>query len=1657
MEEIAGKIQILPPDLLREISKGSLVRYVNECNDARKVSQLWQSLLMTFSTASLSNDHTTAACNAVSAFLDAASASENEETQQLAFSGQTWLAVFQVYLDRFEYTKPKPMRQVLISLVTILAKNQDSQEKNALRSRIGDAVLPGVILSEQRSRLKGSLVSLDVFIRKTAVTVSDLVDMTATWLLNNYERFLALCVDDCKALSITPAQFAQADMQNQEYVASLREIAAKVFVLSLLKQVQNKELASVSGSVLATFVERMKYELESQQVSPEESQQWSAIWAAPFKHISLRNLDNLETIANNVFEPLFTADPSGFKVFINQLPVKSLLAGDMTDAPLAEYMVLFAALQVGKKLGLVHEDHYFTNSASKKTADEVVVLNSEIIGQFLLHRESSIRIATLALLITTFSTTKPVSAAAMRVIMKGLPSMHAESDAYSRGEVVSLTRKLIVRLKSGVTDDQKSTLATTTDSTQQAKTDSNSLYFQRSDTATRAYLGAYIDFLKADLQSTASYQRHITALKALGLVLESGLDTRVVRTQSAKPDPAQVKWKLHMEVVDSSLLRLLVDLLLDPFEEVRATSLNIIKLFPRDILLTGLASSAESKPNVGVHLIDALSRAEQLASNTSRADHADTVARLYHLLFSVAATGQATATSRQWWETKIGIVDAILKKLEEKLSLPGGLFSSAMRNAPLHGYVSALRYIILTPKFYQLISDEPGKDFGPWRTIHTRISKICDQIWLEVRPVLCIDSPEGHTDEPAEDMDVGPKDILSYSWRALRESSLLLHSTLANTTYGPRGDDGLKRADYEKIGTASFIQLAELRHRGAFTTVSQTFATCCQRCSQSNDPSISSLPQGWYQEAKKIIFETASKLTRRSAGIPALVTGVLSSTLRGPLFQQVITELLEITGLLAEQSETTQDMELPQVHAMNCLKDIFTNNKLGPRTEAYVMPALTLSAERMGSPIWNLRNSGLMLFRALLTRMYRDIPGARLGFGGESGSEPGARVSFHKYPGLMQLVSDLLAPEGLNKVIEAGSIDMVTERVFPALELVGEKIPMLSDNDDTTLRDLVLHWINSPVWGIREHAARVYASLLNRSDILQELQKLIDFESQQTSQNLLHGKAMCIRYALRRFQYTPQPYWNGHIDEIVSLLRRAFSLLFPSSRSPFVASALMETLNDTVEQSVRNGQEGRMATFLEEVFENHDLYDILDYLLNTNEPSWKSSSTTRASSLLRRTLAWAAVLKMMLRGRESDLTLFLQALSSFDPNAARWILEELDGLFGEKEAYRVNLLNIYTSILLGDHLEIVRTSATANLASILERLLDYRHDNLKGINLPWDALSERFRSAEETENWNREMSDAGLRLQGCLLAVKASLSQWQALPDFGSALRSWTTKLRFALQEETEFTTRLAAVKSLGTFGRILRPLGSPARTDPVFLDVYLILYDMLNDDDEELRDISAATASWALSYSSVSPSKAVALAPLNASGLLAEFIARSYSDSPLLSQRIFNYACGQGPRISDCSGAPKLVPVSDLFSELRKESTVLFVEEKQNLFIDDVRELGLWSQKLSILTESSYQEGLVKSLSQWVSDGLGYIADLSTEETGKDGLLGWASKPETFTLGLRVFSLATAFTSDSFAGRQYLGQDREVLRRRLQTLQETGQAAYLHHEWLSMIQKALE
>lgn len=76
--------------------------------------------------------------------------------------------------------------------------------------------------------------------------------------------------------------------------------------------------------------------------------------------------------------------------------------------------------------------------------------------------------------------------------------------------------------------------------------------------------------------------------------------------------------------------------------------------------------------------------------------------------------------------------------------------------------------------------------------------------------------------------------------------SVLLRSIISAAPIGSSKSDFLTPQIYEKLGRLCFTQLLELRHRGAFSIVSQTFAAFCRRCVTSDNPALRALPETWY-------------------------------------------------------------------------------------------------------------------------------------------------------------------------------------------------------------------------------------------------------------------------------------------------------------------------------------------------------------------------------------------------------------------------------------------------------------------------------------------------------------------------------------------------------------------------------------------------------------------------------------------------------------------------------------------------------------------------------------------------------------------------------------------------------------------------------------------
>ena len=191
----------------------------------------------------------------------------------------------------------------------------------------------------------------------------------------------------------------------------------------------------------------------------------------------------------------------------------------------------------------------------------------------------------------------------------------------------------------------------------------------------------------------------------------------------------------------------------------------------------------------------------------------------------------------------------------------------------------------------------------------------------------------------------------------------------------------------------------------------------------------------------------------------------------------------------------------------------------------------------------------------------------------------------------------------------------------------------------------------------------------------------------------------------------------------------------------------------------------------------------------------------------------------------------------------------------------------------------------------------------------------------------------------------------------------------------------------------------NPSSSNPALLPVYAVLYDFLNDDDEDIRDAASRIGKDILH---VSP-----MIPLVASELLAKQMGEVYGIQML--DLAIGKLVGRGG-------------VQEILDETVKNKGVLFVKEKQNLYVDEVREVELWKGVIENVLLKGVREGKIEGhraegsmsvLLRFVRDGLAALNDFRCEggdgikeaAGSGDGALGWSTScEEIFILGWRVY-----------------------------------------------------
>lgn len=1274
-----------------------------------------------------------------------------------------------------------------------------------------------------------------------------------------------------------------------------------------------------------------------------------------------------------------------------------------------------------------HESTFYTmtkiadefSGPGQSTTTDSVELDGKVLERFLIHNSYDVRSFAMSLLISSSSSTRPYSTMTFELLRKHLRSCHADPDAKFRNEILGISKNMIKRLNGAISTLEKDLARTkakasasqvretavNTHISKGAKEISNAGETWLRDTldAHNRFFSWYLQFLRQELAPTASYQRHITALKALVAIIKLG-----------KENPGGPGENLY---TDSQWIRIILDLIMDPFDDVRETATNLLMLFPPENTQKEVAvSSTLANITPLAMLSEFTSRAAAQASRTSRADHSDGAARSYGLLCAWEIT----------LERRLSLLSRVLDTLEAKISGAEEDLAYAVMTEPVHGDFAAVRYMwqVLSQARY---SEAQLQLLAPSQT---RIVDLCARIWGAVSYVLCDDSPEGKVLENNDGLD--SKGLLSYSFRAIHESSQLMRTMVGNLGFSRAAGFLLPTPEvFRRVGNLAFSQLSTLRHRGAFSSVSLNFTCCCQNARNphvASGDSEQSLLEEWYKGALSCIYAQRST-TRRSAGIPALITAILASNATSPSFEQVIRTLEEIAQRPALVSET-DGSNLPQVHAFNSLKEVFKTSLLSKKAERYLPECLELATNSLKAEVWAIRNCALLLLRSLMDSIFgtgESKSALEAGWDGKT-----LRVSYTKYPSLPPILLNLLQSGQL--AMEPGTLtsSSATESVFPALDIIRRAGPPESHRDE--LYKLIVRYLGSQQWHVREIAARTLCSFLLNESWLSSVQRLL--QESRGSANRLHGTFLTLKFFLER---TSMDRNEGRLlgQTIVPELDGESQL------AGFVADIkTLGRLLDEFESDVTICSEV-WAAFIEVRTLTWETTPPASVQLSeaeqlTHAKIARGRTSFSSLALLDHRLGIRSLREAVaLTGIDGLKARLVDALD-LDTDTACMLLEAVPTIWGKSQAYE--LCKLYLDLCKHTKVPEARAQALTNLAE----LLDDHISQGKLQDVPSPEELETFQQSL-LDSINPTLANAVLLASGPVMAIQTLPHNGQlSFFMFEQRLRAWGKTVADALHDSNTFDMRMAAASAIRSFAAAVR---SAAGGDAAYLPVLLALYNTLIDDDDEIRDVGAVATALVTS----SDPRPQPLVAVDAADALLTWLRERFGHTNEFRAYVACRLVGD-PLIALDIGVQDLnawTAPEKLFAEALEVDESLFAVEEQNLFIDEVRETQRWADVFNALPRDYDQtegdggvagkvlimDSSLDALKRWVEKAL----DALVAQIGHDdGPLGWASNADAFALCHRVLVCGTVMA-------ELLGEEGAGISDALARVKDNGQASRLH------------
>lgn len=715
--------------------------------------------------------------------------------------------------------------------------------------------------------------------------------------------------------------------------------------------------------------------------------------------------------------------------------------------------ILLSILRVGQELGI--EEEPFCN-------DRLISL--ETINKLL--KQDEFKLAAFELLTFSLKKSSPVHSCVFDLMKENMMVFFVDTRIEVRNYFCSSFKHFVYRLRDSAHSLHKSASSMKKANKFPAEQKQKFNYVE----GCKLFLEWLLEFLKLQICPGTQYQRNDVALKLLKNVIESGLDSSIPTKYFDMKNARTYPFSIPI-FRDNCMVRLLFDCLASNFSDIRQTA--------KTMLLMALEGS--DAPTLKQY-IDWGAIKQQTDIFLAEYQYSDIGAALESVRFHASAD-------------KLNFVSEMVDALHEKVDNSSRDLVKFIHE-PISGYLTSLALILAESPFNEVSE----------KMMVEKCIEIVSKVWSVVKHVICHESCEDNLSLMYPDGDASAQLVLSTAFRTTKESSTLLRVLLSNYD--------LSTNQLIDIGDFLINQLFDIRHSGAFQSVTPTFSVLCMRCTKQNEGQL----MEWLKDIMKSVQVKTQNITRRSGGIPPMLAVILSaeSGRDRPLLKYAFDRLMQIASTPVEKHQDRFD--LPQVNAFNCIKAIFTDSKLSQACDPFTYPALSLALRNFDSSSWALRNCSIMLFTSLQNRLF-----------GKSGKSISARMFFTRYSGVRENLLEILHISAPDAPVGYGNQSQV-ESIFLVLSILLRLKPTPGYKGLDAFKDEVWKCLSSNNWNVREMAAKAISSLADDpSETANEIAKGLNTETQ----NGLHGGLLALNELLASSEELGSPELSNFLTQVL--------------------------------------------------------------------------------------------------------------------------------------------------------------------------------------------------------------------------------------------------------------------------------------------------------------------------------------------------------------------------------------------------------------------------------------------------------------------------------------------------------------------------------------------